>query len=240
MYHYFRRRHGFGPVKSFFYVWYNHLVFGAVIMDRFACYAGKKFTVDVPDMKVYEDLCSAPEGFLQVSSHIGNDEMSGYVLKASKRINALAFGGEGSAISQNRARQLESNNIRLVPIAEDLSHLVILNNALADGEIVNIHCDRIFGSNKSIRCKVMGADADLPLGPFLLGAMREVPAIAVFTMKTGIRKYKALLFRLDEDLENTGRKERAEAMARRYAACIDKVLKEYPEQWFNYYEFWND
>ena len=86
-YHYFRKRHGYGPLKAFFHVWLNHVTFGGVIIDRFGAFAGKKFRVEVPEIPVYEELCSRQEGFLQVSSHIGSDEMAGYVLRAGKPIN---------------------------------------------------------------------------------------------------------------------------------------------------------
>lgn len=238
--HYFRRRHGYGRLKSLLYAWLNHVTFGFVVIDKFAAFAGKKFRVDVPEMPVYEDLCQRPEGILQVSSHVGGDEMAGYVLKAGKKINALAFGGEAETVTKNRAKMLDINNIRLIPIAEDLSHLYALNQALADGEIVNIHGDRVFGSPRVVRCDILGAGAGLPLGPFMLAAMREVPALAVFVMRTGYKRYKALLYRLDQDLGGLAGKERAEAMAKAYAGAMEKVLKLYPEQWFNFYEFWDD
>lgn len=239
-YHYFRRRQGFGPVRSFFHVLACHWMFGTVIMDRFASYSGKKFRVEVPRMSMYEELCARNEGFVQFSSHIGNDELAGYELKAPKNMNALVFAGEGKALTENRARVLGVNNVRLVNVSEDMSHLVILNNALADGEIVNIHADRVFGSNRTVRCEILGADAELPLGPFLLASMRDVPALSVFVMKAGLRKYRVHLFRPDEGLEGLSVGEKAEAMAKAYAGNITEVLRLYPDQWFNFYEFWND
>lgn len=240
IYHYFRRRHGYGPSRAFRSSWLNHCTFGGIIIDRFGAYAGKKFKVEVPDMPIYSGLASRPEGFLHVSSHIGCDEMAGYSLTAGKRINALVFGGETETVTENRMKMFGGNNIRLVPIGDDMSHLFALNNALADGEIVNIHGDRVYGSSRTVRCSILGADAELPLGPFMLAAMREVPAVSVFVMRTGYKKYKALLHRLDEGLDGLGRQARAEAMAQVYAADIDRVLREYPLQWFNFYEFWND
>ena len=240
IYHYFRRRLGYGPLRSFFHVVANHAAFGKVVVDRFGAYAGKNFSIEVPDMELYSSLSSRPEGMMQVSSHIGNDEMAGYFLKASKRIYALAFGGEVSSVTENRVKMLSCNDITLVPIADDMSHLVVLNNALAGGEIVNIHGDRVFGSSKTFRCRVMGAPASLPAGPFMLAAMRGVPAVSVFVMRTGCRKYKVLLFRLDEGLEGLERNEKAERMARAYAASIDSVLALYPDQWFNFYEYWDE
>lgn len=240
IFHYFRKRHGYGRVKAFFFSWYNHYTFGKIIIDRFGAYAGKKFTVDVPEMQLYRDLCGRREGFLHISSHIGSDEMAGYVLKAGKPINALVFGGEVETVTENRSRMLGVNNIRLIPISEDLSHLVALNNALADGEIVNIHGDRVFGSPKAVRCDILGAGADLPIGPFMLAAMREVPAVAVFILRVGYKRYKALLYLLGEGRDSLDSKDRAEVMAKAYASKIDAVIREYPEQWFNFYEFWND
>ncbi len=239
-YHYFRRRHGFGPLKSFLHIFACHWMFGAVIMDRFASYSGKKFKVEVPQMPMYEALCSGKSGFLQLSSHIGNDELAGYELRPPKKMNALVFSGEGEALTENRTRVLGQNNVQLVNISEDMSHLVILNNALSDGEIVNIHGDRVFGSNRTIRCKIMNGEADLPLGPFLLASMRGVPAVSVFVMKTGLRKYRVHLFRPDEGLEGLEVREKAETMARAYAGNITEILRLYPDQWFNFYEFWND
>ncbi len=239
-YHYFRRRHGFGPLKSFFHVFACHWMFGTVIMDRFASYSGKKFKVEVPRMSMYEDLCAHKEGFVQLSSHIGNDELAGYELKAPKNMNALVFAGEGKALTENRTRVLGVNNVRLVNISEDMSHLVILNNALADGEIVNIHGDRVFGSNRTVRCEILGAEAELPLGPFLLVSMRGVPTVSVFVMKVGLRKYRVHLFRPDEGLEGLDVREKAVAMARAYAGGITEILRLYPDQWFNFYEYWND
>lgn len=239
-YHYFRRRHGFGPMKSFLHVFACHWMFGTVIMDRFASYSGKRFKVEVPQMPTYEELCAGKEGFLQLSSHIGNDELAGYELMPPKKMNALVFGGEGEALTENRERILGGNNVRLVNISEDMSHLVILNNALADGEIVNIHGDRVFGSNRTVRCEILGAKVDLPSGPFLLASMRGVPAISVFVMKVGLRKYRVHLFRPDDGLNGLESREKAEAMARAYAGNITEVLSLYPDQWFNFYEFWND
>ena len=239
-YRYFHRVQGFGPIGSFLHVFACHWMFGAVIIDRFASYSGKKFSMEVPRMSLYEKLCAGNAGFVQISSHIGNEELAGYELRATKRINALVFGGEGKTLTENRERILGGNNVRLVSISGDMSHLVILNNALADGEIVNIHGDRVFGSNRTVRREILGAEAELPLGPFLLASMRGVPAVSVFVMKVGLRKYRVHLFRPDEGLEGLDVREKAEAMAKAYASEITEVLRLYPDQWFNFYEFWKN
>ena len=40
IYRYFRWQHGYSPLKSFFYTYRNHFVFGQAMLDRVAVYAG--------------------------------------------------------------------------------------------------------------------------------------------------------------------------------------------------------
>lgn len=70
--------------------------------------------------------------------------------------------------------------------------------------------------------------------------MRNVPAVSVFVMKAGLRKYRVRLYRLDKGLEDLGVREKAVAMAKAYAGAVTEVLKVYPDQWFNFYEFWKN
>ena len=43
IYVFFRKRIGYGPLKSFGNVYLNHFRFGQVILDRFGAFAGKKY-----------------------------------------------------------------------------------------------------------------------------------------------------------------------------------------------------
>ena len=182
-YNFYRKRMGYGPVKSFFYVYKNEFAFGQVVLDRFAAYAGKKFDMEVPRMDLFRELCAGEDGFVQLSSHVGNYEMVGYSLVSPKPINALVFAGETATVMQNRALLFGATNVRMVPVSEDLSHIFSLNNALADGEIASLPGDRVFGSKKTVLCPFFGEPAPFPAGPFTLAAQRGAPVLLVFVMK---------------------------------------------------------
>ena len=64
-------------------------------------------------------------------------------------INALVFGGETETVMENRQRLLSQNNMNMIAVKEDLSHLFAINAALDNGEMVSMPADRIFGSQKS-------------------------------------------------------------------------------------------
>ncbi len=241
IYHYLRRRQGWGPVRSFFGCYANHFLFGTALMDRFAAYSGRHFRTDMHDFHLFSGLSAQPEGFLMYTSHVGNPEMTGYMLKSEvKRMNVITFPGEKSSIRAWRENMLGPNNIRLISATEDMSWLFTLNAALADGEIVNIHADRSFGSPKTLEVNLLGAQAHLPLGPFSLAAMRNLPVLASFSLKAGIRRYNIFIYRLDTpEMAAMGREERQQALADAYARLLDDVLHRHPLQWYNFYEFWN-
>ena len=236
-YSFYRKRMGYGAVASFFHVYANEFEFGKVVLDRFAAYAGRKFDLDAPRLDLFEELCAGEEGFVQLSSHVGNYEMVGYSLVSPKRINALVYGGETATVMQNRAALFGATNVTMVPVSEDLSHIFALNNALADGEIVSVPGDRVFGSQKTVWCRFFGDPASFPAGPFTLAAQRDVPVLCVFVMKEGRRKYKVLLERLP-DPEGATRQERIQALADAYASRLEAVVRRYPHQWYNFYDFW--
>ena len=236
-YSFFRKRMGYGPVKSFFHVYKNEFEFGKVVLDRFAAFAGKKFEMDVPRMDLFEELCKGEGGFIQLSSHVGNYEMVGYSLVSPKPVNALVYAGETATIMQNRALLFGATNVRMVPVSEDLSHIFSLNNALADGEIASLPGDRVFGSKKTVQCRFFGDSAPFPAGPFTLAAQRGAPILLVFVMKEGRRRYKVLLERLPEPAGVT-RQERVQFLADAYASALEAVVRRYPDQWYNFYDFW--
>lgn len=241
MYHFFRHRFHFGPVKSFVYVYLNHFTFGQVILDRFAAYAGRRFEIEMDGYAHFCALAALPEGFLQLSSHVGNYELAGYSLRDDrKRFNALVFSGETETVMANREKALARNRIRMIPVKADLSHIFIINQALGDGEIVSIPGDRIFGSAKSAECLFFGQKAKFPLGPFAIAVEREVPVLSVFVMKESVKKYRILVNPVAvKGSAKMKRRERMNALAQAFATNLESVVRRYPTQWFNYYEFWN-
>lgn len=239
MYHYFNRRLGYRPLRAFFSVYRNYCRFSQVILDRFYMFSGGKFDMEVKNYHLYQELADGEPGFMILSAHVGCYELAGYTLVATKkRFNALAFGEEAEAIVENRERLFKNTNIRIIPVKDDLSHLFALNEALDNGESVSFPSDRLLGKQRTVECEFLGASALFPMGPFALAAQRDLPVLTVNVMKTSAKSYKVYVNRLQKEGET--RQERINAYVRQYVGHLEEVLRLYPEQWFNYYEFWND
>lgn len=238
-YSYFRKRLGYGCLRSAWKTYTNHCLFAQVVIDKFAMYAGKKFKVEIENYDKFLELAAGTDGFVQLSSHIGNYEIAGYTLVAETKVfNALVFAGEKQSVMDNRNKIFAGNNIRMIAMAEDMSHLFEINSALQNGEIVSMPADRINGSPKYIEHNLLGAPARFPLGPFKVATIRNTEVLAVNVMKQSATKYRIYVTSLPYDKE-AGRNEKIEQLSKAYVAEVERMLKIYPAQWYNFFDFWN-
>ena len=237
-YTFFRKRFQYGRLKSFCKVYANHFRFGQVILDRFGVYAGKKYNFSVEGQDLLDEQENHPEGFVLLSSHVGNYEIAGYSLKPQKkRFNALVFGGETATVMENRRRILSQNNMNMIPVSADMSHLFALNSAIDNGEIISMPADRIFGSQKGAECTFLGEKARFPLGAFALSAQKNASVLAVFVMKEATKKYHAYVRKIQCD-RSAKIREQMSQLAQNFAENLEEIVRKYPTQWFNYFDFW--
>lgn len=238
IYKYFRTILKYGAIKSAWMTYRNHCAFSEVVIDKFAMYAGKKFKITMEGYDRWKELSQSDSGFVQLSSHIGNYEIAGYSLVAKeKRFNALVFGGEKESVMANRSKLFDGNNIRMIPIAADMSHLFVIDSALSEGEILSMPADRIFGSQKSFFINFLGREAKFPQGPFVMAAVRNVPVMFVAVMKSGLRHYHITIRKIETPGDGNSGK-RARLLADEYVRLLEETVKKYPVQWYNYFDFW--
>ncbi len=235
---YYRNAFHSGCFKSCLYVYKNYFQFGQVVLDRFAYYAGKKFRITVDGMELFREMERRPEGFVTFSAHVGNYEMAGYALATElKTMNALVYAQESEVVMNNRKSQFDSHRIRMVPVAPDMSHLFALNAALDEGNIVSVPVDRIYGSQKCAEIPFFGRMAKFPLGGFALAAQKGVDALSIFVMKESYCAYHVYVQPVGYD-KAAPRQERAMQLGRNYVAQLERILKIYPTQWYNYFDLW--
>ena len=228
-YSFFRRRMGYGCIRSALHVFSNMYNMGKVVIDRFAAYAGRQFGIEGPHRWLYQAM--SPEGrYMLLSSHVGNFEMSGYMDLSPRPVKTLVYAGETDLVMQQRSRLFQTGHVEMVPVKEDLSHLFILDDALRKGEVVSVAADRTFGQSKTVRCRFFGADTGFPAGPFTLAVRREATVFAVFVVKESVRIFRLVI----EPLKADG----VQSLAQAYATVLERITREYPDQWFNFFDFW--
>ena len=119
-------------------------------------------------------------------------------------------------------------------VKEDMSHIFKINDAIGDNKIVCFTGDRYFEGVRSLKGTLLGAEATFPAGPFFIASRLKVPVLFVYVMKES-RLHYHLYARV---AEVKGRD--AQALLDAYTENMEQMLKKYPLQWFNYFNFWDE
>ena len=203
--------------------------FGKAVIDRFAVYAGYQFEVQVENRELYYDRVTSEEGFIMLFSHVGNTEMAGYFLSTpDKRMHILAYGGESPVVMDNRAKVLARNNIGMITIQpEEMNHIYRINEVLQAGDVLAMAADRLMG-DRTVPCTFMGKEAAFPAGAFRICQAMHKPVLLVFVLKEQANKYHVYCEQLPADKD----------LAQRYAECVERMARNHPYEWFNFYDFW--
>lgn len=241
IYSYFHDHLHYSKWRAFVATCRNHLLFGEVVLDKFAILAGysSQFKVEMQGEDVVSEYLDGESGFIIASAHFGNLEMAGLSIRQEKkRMNGIIFGGERGGFQDRRDSAFGKMNINLIPVSEDMSHLFTIKNALEEGEVVTIPCDRFLGGKKKISLNFMDDEADFPVGTFRLAAQLNVPVVSLFIVKINHSKYYGYSRLLRTSPEAANSTEQAECLAKQFVAELEAIVRQYPLQWFNYYQFW--
>jgi len=241
IYNFYRQKLHFGKSRSLLQLYRNYYVFGQTLIDKIAVMASSenKFTFNFDGEHVLREITAQQKGGMLLSAHVGNWEIAGFLLKRlNTKINIVIFDGEHQKIKQYLDSVTEASTAKFIIIKNDLSHIYEIADALKNNELVCMHADRFVEGNKTITTKFLGLPAKFPIGPFLLSAQFKVPVSFVFAMKETSLHYHFFASEIKEYPAAQSKDEFIKLMLEDFAAEMEKKVKDYPDQWFNYYNFW--
>ena len=241
---YLQRR--LGPLSRWHLVrlcYKNHYYFAQAMVDRFAMLTGLRHRYCLQSIlgePALKAVLKGEKGFILAGAHLGNMELAGYFFdKHDKQFNGIVFGAEAAFLQKHRTRALAEQKLRLIPVAEDLSHIFALHQALREGECLTLHCDRNMLGNKKINLPFLGASAGFPTGAFHLALRMDVPVLALFVMREKNKTYSIHIKNLTQSLPSEGSHEDfIRQYVQSYINELEVITRRYPEQWYNYHDFW--
>ena len=240
IFNYFHRRIGFGRLKSIFKIYSNYYLLGQTIIDKIVIMAGmaNRFSFDFDGEEHLRDIVSQQKGGLLLSAHIGNWEIAGHLLqRLDTPVNIVMFDGEHQQIKDYLDSVAGKKKAKIIVIKNDLSHIYEISDAFKNKELVCIHADRFIEGNKTMKADLLGKEALFPAGPFVLAATFDVPLLFVFAMKESSLHYHFFA----TEIKKYDRREKESCMQQilhDFSIDMEKKIKQYPDQWYNYYDFW--
>jgi predicted LPLAT superfamily acyltransferase len=243
---YFREIHHYGRLKTIRSIFRNYCLLGEVLVDKVAMLSGMKtgHTFFFEGENHLHAMSEEGRGGVLIGAHMGNWEVAGQLLdRINTRVNIVMLDAEHENIKKILDEVLVNRNICVIPQKEDYSHLFLINKALENNEFVVIHGDRYLPGTNTVTVSFLGKTARFPSGPLYLASKHGVPVSFVYTLKESPFHYHfyatpGKVFPYPSKMKT--RKEEIKKMVESYVLSLEKVVREYPLQWFNYYHFWEE
>ncbi len=239
MFSYYRERQGFSLWRSLTSLYRIYYVFGQVLIDKFAIFAGlrDRFTFDFDGIDVLQQMLAEKKGGILISGHIGNFEIADRFfadIDLQQQIHIVAADQERSVIKEYLGSiAQDSTNIHFIYIKEDMSHIFEISAALSRNELICLTGDRYFTNSKTMQAPLLGEDALFPAGTFMIASRLQAPVAFVYVMKEPNLHYHLYTRRAPAFKHRD-----AQAVLETYTESMEQMLKKYPHQWFNFFDFW--
>ncbi|MBK1699092.1 LpxL/LpxP family acyltransferase [Rhodovibrio salinarum] len=221
------------------------LTFATTIMDRVFFLSGRDraLKVSLHGAEHFDALRAQGRGFFLMSAHLGSFETMRALGRAhgDLPIKILMYVDNATRLNQVLAELNPEVMANVIPLGRPDAMLEV-RDWIQQGGIVGILADRSTANEKLTNVDFLGAPAPFPLGPWLLAATLEAPALTSFALYRGNGHYEVHFepFADPVTAPRGARREAATAYARAYADRLATYCQAAPYNWFNFYDFWGD
>jgi predicted LPLAT superfamily acyltransferase len=223
-------------------VFRHFFAFSCVLLDRLFLLSGRlrQFEIKVAGLDDIESALSQSRGCILLGSHLGSFEVLRVVGRQSPvPVKILMYRGNSRPYSR-LVEQLDPMLADSIIEIGEPEAMLRVHESVARGEIVGILADRAPQHDKAVIVPFLEAPAAFPTGPLALAAILGAPVVLFFGVRTGHRRYQ-VHFEHFADRVIVDRKRRTEDLTNwvwRYAARLESYARNYPFNWFNFYDFW--
>lgn len=239
---YARQRLGYGRFHSVRFLLKNYYRLGQTLIDKVAIGAGmtKQYNFDFgTQYQDFLEVLNRNEGVVMIGAHVGNWEIGApFFDDYGKKMNIVMFDAEYQKIKELLEKNTNGKNYKVIPVNEDnLTHIFRIRDVLSKGEYVCFQGDRYVEGAQVFTETFLGREASFPVGPFLLASRLGVPVVFYFAVREKGMRYK-FNFVLAQPEKRVKGIVPGQELLKQYVSALESVVKQYPEQWFNYYDFW--
>ncbi len=216
--------------------------FGRVLVER--AWVGicrdAEIESDFPESDRMFDLMRTGRGVIIVNAHVGNWQMALSLLTESPvQINAHMRYDEEAAAKHWFDLQDRPCPFNIIRSDDTFGGMLEASAALLNGEAIVMMGDRWSPGTRSADVKFMGDTVQLPVSPYYLASATGALIIVLFSACTGPRSYRVdILDVMDVPPDVKKDSGRLASYAQRYATHLENFVRQYPLQWYNFYDYW--
>lgn len=221
--------------------------FAEALLDKALAWTGGLKLADVTrevDSR-FDDAVANNRGGVLVVAHFGNLELLRLLGERDKnlRLHILVHTRHAERFNRMLTRINPESAQRLLQVTEvDPATIAHLATRVELGDFVVIAADRVpVTSDRTLDVPFLGADAPLPIGPWVLAAALDCPVywMACY-QRPGDGHYTLVCEQLRESivLPRATREAALRAVMSEYAQCLERACRRAPLAWFNFFPFW--
>lgn len=221
------------------WVYFNHLrIFAICMVDRFISkYDPSSYNFIYDDKEKIEKLLDAKN--ILLFSHFGGWAASSNNPITQNKVNIVMHEVTLDSI-KNIENSIEKSisNTHVIDQAQGQIFVSIeIANAISNNEVIAIMTDRPTNEKYKYKINFFNIDAYFNINPFKIAYRTKTPMLACFTILTGLQEYTVKTIPINLDF-SINEKEALNKALKEYTNEFENILKKYPNQWFNFYNFW--
>lgn len=238
-YVFFKRRLGYSRAKAFVNIYKSYYKLGQSLIDRVAISSGlrDKFSFEFDGIEHIKNLLREGKGGVMFTAHLGNINIAKYFfeeLDDDSVINMVVTDLEHEEIKAYIDSITQKSKLKFIVLQEDMTHIFQINEALGNNEIIVFAADRYSEGAKYLTAEFLGKPAKFFYGPYRIAARKKLPVVFVYIMKEPNLHYH--FYARPGAVEGLKTQELLEV----YLKNLEGMVKKYPNQWFNFYDYWED
>jgi lauroyl/myristoyl acyltransferase len=182
----------------------------------------------------------AGKGVILLTAHLGNWEVGGLMLAQVKQpIHVVLVPDIFPGVERERRRLHERSGVTEIRVDRSIAPTLAVLRALSSNGIVAMQGDRDF-DNSGVGVPFFGREAFFPRGPLRVAMASGATVLPAFIVRVPDGRYHAIV---EAPLQVDSGGDRDAALSRnlqRYVAILERYVREYPDQWYCFYPFWDD
>ena len=238
--HFYTRVKGHGSWADYYRQLLN---FSRCLVDRVTILTGEaeQFDIQSEGREELLQVSHSGQGLIMLGSHLGSFEACKLLARDRMdiTIHIVAYFAGSTKVRQALDNINPDLQTHFIDPTEE-GAIFKMRDVIDAGGILAILGDRTGIGEKKVRVDFLGKEADLPSGPYYLAAILKCPLFCFFGVRTGDYAYHTYAIKLADRLElvRGQRQQQVQQYAQQYADLLAEKARAYPDNWFNFYEFW--
>ena len=218
--------------------YFSHLrIFAVCLVDRFVSkMSPQSYTFEYGDKEIPVDILE--NGAILLYSHVGGWAASQNSAHVNNKINIVMQESMLDGIREIERKFEIKSQLNIIDLNQgSISVSIQVANAIMNNEIVAIMGDRAANEKSELEVSFLGESARFNKNPFQIAYKVKKPIVVYFIVFSAMQTYKVeyLVIELDQTLQAEDAVKKA---MMQYVEKYEEIVKKYPEQWFNFYDFW--